>query len=88
MRAAWKAPERGVVKLNVSLGDGKGVGLGIVARDCTGSLLQTWAVFLDFTDNPIIAELEAVKVALVVAQQNEWRRVEIQGDIKAIAECL
>lgn len=87
----WRAPEKDVVKLNVSslrAGRDKGVGLGIVARNCFGELLQTWAIFLDFTDNPVIAELEAARVALIVAQQNSWRRVEIQGEIRAIADCL
>lgn len=90
-KMAWQPPDQGVVKLNVGSiceGQGKGVGLGIVARDSLGDLLQTWAVYLNYTNNPVIAELEAVRVALIVAQQNEWRRVEIQGDIKAIAECL
>lgn len=88
---AWQLPDQGVVKLNVSSiceGQGRDVGLGIVARNSLGVLLQTWAVYLNHTNNPVIAELEAVRVALIVAQQNEWRRVEIQGDIKAMAECL
>lgn len=79
-----RAPERNVVKLNVSSlcdGKGKGVGLGIVAHNCSGELLQTWAVFLDFTDNLIIVELEATRVALIVAQQNARRKVKIQGEI-------
>lgn len=61
------------MKLNVSsccLGKESGVGLGIVARDSSSNLLQTWAMYLDYTDHLVIAELEAVRVALVVAQQN------------------
>lgn len=60
-KVTWTTPERGVVKLNVSSiceRDGRGVGLRIVALDCTGELLQTWAMSLDFTKNPVVVELE------------------------------
>lgn len=90
-KEAWKAPGPGVIKLNVSsaskAGAG-GVGVGIVARDDQGRMLQTWVVHLRYMSNPVIAELKVVRIALVVSQQNGWRKVEIQGDIQAITACL
>lgn len=80
-KEGWKTAERGVIKLNISSSCGKNgsqVGLGVAARDHSGVLFQIWAVFLDYTANPVIAKLEADRVALVVAQQNGWRKVEIQ----------
>lgn len=47
-KEAWKTPELGVVKLNVSSetsGKWTGSGVGIVARNHEGKLLQTWSVF-------------------------------------------
>lgn len=51
-------------------------------------MLQSWAVAKDGIEKPAVAELEVIRVALVVAQQSGWRKIEIQVDIKAIAECL
>lgn len=45
-------------------------------------------VVKDRVRNPVMAEMEAVRVALLVAHQNRWREIEIQVDIKAIAMCL
>lgn len=47
-KKAWKAVTIGVVRLNVSLesvGKGKGTSVGIVVRNHSGELLQTWSVF-------------------------------------------
>lgn len=91
-KEAWKPPELGGVKLNVSSiceGNRRGAGLGVaVARDDHGRLLQAWAVAKETVENPVIAELEAVRVALLVALQNSWRKVKVQVDIKAIANSL
>lgn len=64
------------------------MGVGIVAKDDQGRMLQIWAVHMRYVSNPVIVELEAVHIALVVSQQNGWRKVEIQGDIQAITACL
>lgn len=88
---AWEKPAPGVFKLNVCSsceGSGIGAGLGIVARDDTGHLLQSWAVVKDGVTNPVVAEMEVVRAALLVAQQNRWQDVEIQVDIKAPAMWL
>lgn len=36
----------------------------------------------------MVAKLETVRIALLVAQQNGRKKVEMQLDIKAIAACL
>lgn len=41
-----------------------------MARDDTGRLLQSWAVVNDGVVNPVVVDMEAVRVALVIAQQN------------------
>lgn len=60
----------GSVKLNVSSSweeGGKGVGLGIIARNDTGTVLQAWSVARDAIINPVVDETDAVRVALLVA---------------------
>lgn len=59
---------------SVCEGNGKGIGLGIVARSDNGGMLQTWAVAKDNIDNPVAAKLEAVRVALTVAQQMDGKK--------------
>lgn len=87
----WQPPEEGTLKLNVSSfaeGNRTKIGLGIVARDYLGRTIQAWAVTRDGSSHPVVPEVEAVRVELLLAQQNGWRKVEIQSDIKAIIECL
>lgn len=88
---AWQHPEAGCVKLNVSSvweGVGKTVGVGIIARNHNGKVEQPWSVAREEVANPVVAETNAVRVALVVAQQNGRRNVEIEVDIKALSVCL
>lgn len=70
-RMAWKAPESDFVKLNVCSEIPRrstGSGVGIVARNHDGEMLQTWAIFKEYVVNPVLAELEAIRIALIVAQ--------------------
>lgn len=88
---AWKYPEVGTVKLNVSSfweAEDRPVGLGIIARNWLGNTLQASSVTRDALANPVVAEMDAIRVALLVAQQNGWRNVEIQVNIKALLNCL
>lgn len=87
----WQPPEEGTLKLNVSSfaeGNRTKIGLGIIDRDYLGRTIQAWAATRDGSSHPVVLEVEAVRVELLLAQQNEWRKVEIQSDIKAIIECL
>ena len=87
----WQKPELGTLKLNVCSeceGIGDDVGVGITARDDGGNLVQTWAIAKEQVLSPVATDLEAIRIALLMAQQNGWRRVEIQMDVKAMADCL
>lgn len=59
-----------------------------MARNDQGKALQLWSVARDSLYNLVVAELDAVRVALLITQQNSWLKIEIQIDIKAIADCL
>ncbi|XP_052172310.1 uncharacterized protein LOC127788238 [Diospyros lotus] len=87
----WQEPVEGTIKLNVCssklLPNGR-VGLGIIARDEKGAMVQAWSIAKSGCFNPVVAEVEAVRIAQIVAQQNEWRSIEVQVDIKAIYDCL
>lgn len=77
-------PGVGEVKINVSFsceGTGEGAGLGLIATNDTGTTLQAWSITRDRMDSPVVADVEAVCMALLVAQQNGWRNIEIQVDI-------
>lgn len=90
-RDTWHYPEEGEVKINVSSendGPSAGVGLGLIARDELGRTMQGWSVTREAVMSPVVAEVEAVRVALLLAQQNGWQKVDIQVDIKALAQCL
>lgn len=87
----WQKLVTGTIKLNVcsdTAVDGKAGGLGIIARDSRGDMLQAWSMARKGNYNPVVTELEAIRLALLAAQQNGWGRVEVQLDIKAIAACL
>lgn len=83
----WQTPERDEVKINVSSyceDAEKGVGLGLLARNETGAVLQAWSVARDGVNNSVVADVETVRVALLMTQQNGWRKVDIQVDIKTL----
>ncbi|CAI9099243.1 OLC1v1036028C1 [Oldenlandia corymbosa var. corymbosa] len=87
----WSKPAEGVIKLNVSalFQQYTGItGVGIVARDCRGSLLQVWAVARDRLQNPVVATLDAVRVALIFAQMNLWKNVQVELEVKNLVDCL
>lgn len=68
------------MKLNVSSdlsADGTSTGLRVIARDRQGDMIQAYSVARDGSCNPVVAELEAVRIALLVALQNSWRKIEI-----------
>lgn len=66
----WQFPEEEVVKLNVSScveGAGVNTGLGIIARDSTGEVQQAWSIVRGWENNPVVAEADAIRVALLLA---------------------
>lgn len=72
-KKSWEPPEMRIVKLNVcSSGDeeSRQVGLEILARDCNGKTEYAWSVTRDKINNPMVCEIDATQVSLLLAQQN------------------
>lgn len=76
---AWQNPAPDHINLNMSSvweGAGKPVGQGIIARNHHGTVEQAWSVIREEVVNPVVAETDAVRVALVLAQRmvgRKWR---------------
>lgn len=88
-QTGWARPEQGVIKFNVGPEIQEGshnIGVGIVARDFHGEAVQMWSVAREGKVSPVVADLLAVRIALLFAQQNGWREIEIQVDTKALAD--
>lgn len=62
--------------------------LGVIARDDLWNVVQMWSVTRDGSLNVVVGDLNTVRVALLVAQQNGWRDIEVQVAIKTLAGCL
>lgn len=68
---AWTTPDSRTIKVNVSSAydpRGSHVGLGIIARDEHGRCVQALAVAKERVLNPMVAEVDAVRVALLITQ--------------------
>lgn len=61
--------------------------LGITAMDDLGRVTNAWSVTGEGLFSPVAADLEAVRCALILAQQQGWS-IEVQVDVKAIALSL
>lgn len=84
----WTSSEPGTIKINVSSTcdqNCSNVRLGIIARDDSRRCAQAWAVAMDRVINLVVAEVNAARVALLMAQPNRWNWMEIQVDIKTLA---
>lgn len=71
MREVWQCRGAGEVKINVSShceGDGGEVGLGLIALNHIVATLQVWSVTRDRVHCPVVVDVEAVRMALLVAQ--------------------
>lgn len=72
-KKGWQLLYSGSIKLNVcSVGDeiSDRVRVGIIARDDNGRIVQAWPVARERVNNPVVAKVDAVWVALLVVQQN------------------
>lgn len=72
-QSSLEKPQQGVIKLNVCLANqesSSSVGLGVVARDDQGKVLQMWSATREGHYNPVVVNLDADKVALLLVQQN------------------
>lgn len=55
----------------------KGLSLRMIARNDTGNVLHARSVARYKVPNLVVVEIDAVRVALLVVQQNGWRRIEV-----------
>lgn len=76
----WQPLAPGCIKFNVSSvdnGGSKQMRLGIIARDDRGQTIQAWSVARDQIQSPVVANVDAVHVALLLAVQNGWDKVKV-----------
>lgn len=69
----WQSPEPRTLKLNVNIvcdESCRNMGLRIIARDNLERNVQAWAVARERAINPMVAEIDAVRVVILLAQQN------------------
>jgi len=78
----WVPPPSGWVKLNcdAAILDGVGTGIGWVARDDQGHIIEAAVWRCNAMKPPDIAEAEAARWALQQAVNRRWRQVVIESD--------
>lgn len=70
MREVWQCRGAGEVKINVSShceGYKRGVDLGLIGLNHTVATLQAWSVTRNRVNCPVVVDVEAVRMALLVA---------------------
>ncbi|WP_157056330.1 hypothetical protein, partial [Candidatus Burkholderia verschuerenii] len=79
-RVRWTVPGPGIVKINVGTAEDRSKessGIGIIARGEAGNIMLAMIVTRDSSLNPVVTELEATRLALILAHQNRWSKVEM-----------
>lgn len=84
----WKPPTRGIIKLNsdAAVRDNWSY-LGIMTRNDRGEILEVHSPKI-CTQSPLVAELMAVKEAMLVCLSNGWKHVECEYNTKSIIQGL
>lgn len=57
-------------------------GMAGVARDWNGKILKAWGWQEDRRGEPYKEETTAIRMALIIAKETKWRRIEVQSDCK------
>lgn len=84
-------PERGIVRVVTSSmisDDRKSIGCGGIASDEEGRIIEAWTVTREEGYSPVVAEFEVVRIAMVCAHQQGWKKLELQLDTKALVHSL
>ncbi|KAL8088880.1 hypothetical protein AgCh_038591 [Apium graveolens] len=79
----WVKPKRGIIKVTVDaviFEDREEIVVGIVARDCSGDLLQAQTKMYKGLKYAEWTEAMAVKEALSWSDMSEWKQIEIESD--------
>ncbi|KAK4438320.1 hypothetical protein Salat_0166300, partial [Sesamum alatum] len=78
----WIRPQQGMVKVNCDgslCRHGRGVGVGIIARDHDGHCIDWLAKFHPGVRDVEHAEALAMRGAIELAQRNNWPNVQFEG---------
>ena len=65
-----------------------GAGLGMVARDSHGNLVEARGIKKYSRCGAEIEEADAIRQGLVMAKKAGWREIEVQSDCKAAIEII
>lgn len=80
---AWAKPQVGVIKVSVDAAtfiDNSGTGMGMVARNSKGELIQAVSKFTREVVSPELAEAMAIKEAFSWIKSNLWQEVIMESD--------
>lgn len=86
----WKKPENGWIRIKVcsSTDDRyKRCALGITDIDEFGCITNAWFVSREGLFSPVTTNMEAIPCALLLAQQQGWKKTDVRLDVKTIV-CL
>lgn len=62
--------------------------IGITAMDETERITHAWLATREGSCSPVAADLEAIRCALTLAQQQGWMKIEAKVDVKAIGRAV
>ncbi|XVF65582.1 hypothetical protein PTKIN_Ptkin09bG0260100 [Pterospermum kingtungense] len=91
MRYKWKPPGEDFVKINFDGSYDRGSfsgGIGIVARNANGDVLDAKAARILEVDDPFLVEAQAAVAALEFAADCGFRRIILEGDALCIIKRL
>ena len=84
----WKAPPQGCVKLNTdAVVKASYSSIAVIARDAYGFIFKTWALCVD-TVASVIAEAQAIKWALELANLESFPKIIVESDSKMCIDVL
>nr|XP_027089582.1 uncharacterized protein LOC113710661 [Coffea arabica] len=87
----WRPPDAGVMKINTDAAiptNSAGAGLGMIARDCEGNIVQARGIRKYSSAGAEMEEADALRQGLLMAREAGWRRIEMQTDCKAAIETI
>lgn len=85
---SWKKPNEGLLKINLDVGwsGSNGQGFGMVIRDHRGECMFAATSFYPHRAAPIVAESEALRWAIQMAQRLELTHIILETDAKNVVE--
>lgn len=81
--SSWVKPQVGTIKATVDAAlfeEQPAYGIGLVARDAEGELVQATALYCEGVTSPVLAEALAIKEALSWIKMKAWEMVQLESD--------